>query len=458
MMDTAMPKGLIRKLMLRVVPLLVVGYFFNFLDRTAVSVAALQMRVDLELSAAAFGLGAGLFFVGYVIFELPSNILLHKFGARIWLARIMLSWGIVTILTCLVQEEIGFYVMRVLLGVAEAGAYPGIILYFTQWFPERERGKAVASLEVLVVLSLAFGAVGLGGVLTMDQLLGLAGWQWVFIIAGIPAVILGLLVLFFLPERPEDAKWLTTPEREWLVTRLAREASAKAKAGGGTLKTALANPRIWYLGVLYFTMVIGFWGITFWLPQIVQSRFEGISNFGAAALSAIPWCMAMVALVIVSWSSDRLNERKWHLAVPLLIAAAGLVVSVFTTSPVLALICIGIAAAGQRSATPVFWNHPAALVTGAGAAAALALINSVGNIGGFVGPYLLGFINQLTGSTNGGLLVFAGCFVVAAMMALAYKKPAAVDPAGAFLDDGDEQEPVHATRLARVGERDNDSA
>lgn len=430
-----MPKGLIRKLMLRVVPLLVVGYFFNFLDRTAVSVAALEMQVDLGLSAAAFGLGAGLFFVGYVIFELPSNILLHKFGARKWLARIMLSWGIITVLTCLVQGETSFYIMRVLLGIAEAGAYPGIILYFTQWFPSKERGKAVASLEVLVVLSLAFGAVALGGVLSMDQLLGLAGWQWVFIIAGIPAVILGVLVFFFLPERPEDAKWLTSTEREWLVTRLAREAKEKVQAGGGTLKTALTNARVWYLGVLYFAMVIGFWGITFWLPQIVQSQFEGISNFGAAALSAIPWLMAAVALVIVSWSSDRKNERRWHLAVPLLIAAAGLVVSVFTSSPVIALICIGIAAAGQRSATPVFWSLPAGLVTGAGAAAALALINSIGNIGGFVGPYLLGFIKDITGSANGGLLVFAACFVVAAIMGLLYKKPAeALSTEDAFND------------------------
>lgn len=422
-MTEIMPKGLTGKLIRRVALLLIIGYFFNYIDRTAVSVAALEMRADLGISAAAFGLGAGLFFVGYAICEVPSNILLHKIGPRIWMARIMISWGVITLLTCLVQGEVSFYIMRILLGIAEAGAYPGILLIFTTWFPSKMRGKAIASLEIFVLLALAGGAVGLGAVLNFDQFFGVEGWRWVFIIAGIPAVVVGLLVLFFLPESPQKAKWLSDSERTWLVNTLAEEAQAKERLGVSTIKSSFRNARIWYLSVLYFMMVVGFWGITFWLPQIVQSEFEGISNFEASALSAIPWLMAIVALIFVSASSDKRNERRWHAAIPLLIAAIALIVAVNVSNPWVALIGIGIAAAGQRSATPVFWNLPAGLVTGVGAAAALALINSVGNLGGFFGPYILGFFADLTGSNNGGLIFFAVCFCIAAIMLIAYKQP-----------------------------------
>lgn len=422
-MTDIMPRGLTGKLIRRVALLLSIGYFFNYLDRTAVSVAALEMRADLGISAAAFGLGAGLFFVGYAVCEVPSNILLHKIGARVWMARIMISWGVITLLTCLVQGEVSFYIMRILLGIAEAGAYPGILLIFTTWFPSKMRGKAIASLEILVLLALAGGAVGLGAVLNLHDFLGLEGWRWIFIIAGIPAVVVGLLVLFLLPQSPQKAKWLTPEEKTWLVATLAAEAKEKEKLGASTLRSAFTNARVWYLSVLYFMMVVGFWGITFWLPQIVQSEFDGISNFGASALSAIPWLMAIVALVFVSSSSDKRNERRFHAAVPLVVAAIALVVSTLVANPWVALIGIGIAAAGQRSATPVFWNLPAGLVTGAGAAGALALINSVGNLGGFFGPYILGFFADLTGSNNGGLIFFAACFVIAAIMIVTYRQP-----------------------------------
>jgi MFS transporter, ACS family, tartrate transporter len=418
----ATPPGLLRKLMLHVLPLLVIGYFVNYLDRTAVSVAALQMRTDLRLSEAAFGLGAGLFFVGYTLFEVPSNILLHKVGPRRWLARIMISWGIITIATLLAQGPASLYALRVLLGIAEAGAYPGIVFYFTKWFPARTRGRAISALEVLTALSLAFAAVIDGALLTFDQTMGLAGWQWVFLVSGIPAVVLGVLILFYLPDSPEKVRWLTPEERDWLVNTLAVEAKNREKEGVATLRGALTNPRILYLSLLYFAMVVGFWGITFWLPQIVKTHFAGISDFGAAALSAIPWVMAVVALILVSRNSDRTGERRWHIAIPCLIGAGGLVISVFTHSPVVSLLAIGLAAAGQRSATPVFWNLPAGLANGIGAAGALALINSIGNIGGFVGPYIMGAISAATGTTNGGLLLFAGCLAVAAIMAIGFKQ------------------------------------
>jgi ACS family tartrate transporter-like MFS transporter len=426
-MTSTMPKGLTGKLIRRVALLLIIGYFFNYIDRTAVSVAALEMRADLGISAAAFGLGAGLFFLGYAVCEVPSNILLHKIGARVWMARIMISWGVITVATCFVQGETSFYIMRILLGIAEAGAYPGILLVFTQWFPSKMRGKAIASLEILVLLALAGGAVGLGSVLNLGPVLGIDAWRWVFIVAGIPAVIVGILILFFLPQSPQKAKWLTPDEKTWLVTTLAAEAEEKEKLGASTLKSAFRNGRIWYLSVLYFMMVVGFWGITFWLPQIIQSEFEGISNFGASALSAVPWLMAIVALIFVSSSSDKRNERRWHAAIPLLVAAVALIVAVNVANPWIALLGLGVAAAGQRSATPVFWNLPAGLVTGVGAAAALALINSVGNLGGFFGPYILGFFAELTGSNSGGLIFFAACFVVAAIMLLAYKQPKPAD-------------------------------
>ena len=437
-MDAATtPPGLLRKLMLHVLPLLVVGYFVNYLDRTAVSVAALQMRADLGLSEAAFGLGAGLFFVGYAVFEVPSNILLHKVGPRRWLARIMISWGIITIATMLARGPASFYTLRVLLGIAEAGAYPGIVLFFTRWFPARTRGRSISALEVLTALSLAFAAVIDGALLTLDKTIGLAGWQWVFLVSGIPAVVLGVLILLFLPEHPEQARWLTTRERDWLVGTLSAEAKSRERAGVSTLRGAFTNPRVLYLALLYFTMVIGFWGITFWLPQIVQKQFTGISDFGAAALSAVPWIMAVVALILVSRHSDRTGERRWHIAVPCLVGACGLVVSVFVHSPVVSLLAIGLAAAGQRSATPVFWNLPAGLTNGIGAAGALALINSIGNIGGFVGPYVLGAIRAATGTASGGLLLFAGCLAVSAMLALGFRRT------------GDNEQELSATVPAR---------
>lgn len=434
----ATPPGLVRKLTLHVVPLLVIAYFVNYLDRTAVSVAALQMRSDLKLSEAAFGLGAGLFFVGYTVFEVPSNIFLHKVGPRRWLARIMISWGVITIATLLAKGPASFYALRVLLGIAEAGAYPGIVLYFTQWFPARARGRAISALEVLTALSLAFASVIDGALLTLNHAMGLAGWQWVFLVSGIPAVVLGVLILLYLPESPQKARWPTDREREWLVSTLAAEAETRQEEGLSTLRRSLTNPRILYLSLLYFAMVIGFWGITFWLPQIVQTMFTGISDFGAAALSAVPWLMAVVALIVVSRHSDKTGERRWHIAIPCLIAACGLVLSVFVHNPVISLLALGVAAAGQRSATPVFWNLPAGLVNGIGAAGALALINAIGNIGGFVGPYILGAITTSAGSADDGLLVFAGCLAVAAIMA------------GSFRLSGDNQKESHHQVAAKL--------
>jgi ACS family tartrate transporter-like MFS transporter len=335
------------------------------------------MNQDLGLTPAIFGFGAGIFFIGYILFEIPSNLALQRFGARIWIVRIMISWGIVAAGMSLVSGPIGFYAMRFLLGVAEAGFFPGIILYLTYWFPARERARIVSWFMVAVPLATVIGGPLSGVLLGLDGVGGLKGWQWLFIIEAIPAVLLGVAVLVLLDEKPEHANWLTPNERKELGAALKMSVKAARKNGYTQLEQALTKPRVLALGLLYFLIVVGLYGIGFWMPQVI--KLYGLTNLEVGLLTAVPYICASIATVLWGSHSDVTGERAWHVALPLLIAAAGFVWSAYTQTLLLTMVALSIATAGIYAAIGSFWSLPTAILSGTAAAAGLALVNSIGN-------------------------------------------------------------------------------
>ena len=407
----------------RLIPFLCICYIVNFLDRVNVGFAALHMNEDLGFSPSVYGFGAGIFFVGYIAFEIPSNLALQHFGARIWIARIMISWGVVATAMALVQSETSFYVMRFLLGVAEAGFFPGIILYLTYWFPAAERARIIALFMAAVPLATVIGGPVSGALLEMHGIWGLAGWHWLFVIEGVPAILLGIVALFFLTDRPEQAAWLTQDERLALSDRLAAEAAATRAVGYAGLGAALTRPRVLALGALYFLMVIGLYGIGFWMPQVIESF--GLAPLHVGFLTAIPYLFAAIAMVLWGRHSDRTGERRWHIALPLLLAAAAFAWSAYAGPLLPTMIALTLATLGFYAAFGPFWSLPTALLTGTGAAAGLALVNSMGNAGGFAGPYIVGVLRQATGSFSAALLFLAGALALGGLMALCFRDPAA---------------------------------
>ena len=375
-----------------------------------VGFAALQMNEALGLSARVFGRGAGVFFISYVAFEIPSNTILARVGARLWIARIMLTWGLVSSGMMFVSGVTSFYVMRFLLGAAEAGFFPGIIFYLTRWFPERERARTIALFMTAVLAAGIVGGPISGALLSIGGVWGLAGWQWLFLIEGLPAVVLGLVVLAKLTERPEQASWLTSGERAALAARLAEESIARA-ASPQTVMAALTNGRIWLLAVVYFTLPVALYAMSFWLPQILKIASGG-SDFQVGLLSAIPYAAGAIAMVIAGRHSDRTGERRWHVAVACVVGGAAFAASAYAQTLVASLVLLSIAMAGLASMLGPFWTLATAAVTGRAAAAGIALINSVGNIGGYVGPDLLGYARYTTHS------FFAGLVAVGAILAL----------------------------------------
>jgi MFS transporter, ACS family, tartrate transporter len=389
----------------RLVPFLFLLYIVAYLDRINVGFAALQMNAALGLSASAYGLGAGIFFVSYTLFEVPSNVVLARVGARLWIARIMLTWGLVSSGMMLVRGPTSFYVMRFLLGAAEAGFFPGIIFYLTQWFPARERARTIAAF---MTASLTAGIVGgpvSGALLSLDGASGLAGWQWLFLLEGVPAMVLGIVVLFYMTERPADAHWLSDVERSALVETLRRDAS-DGPASVQTVGSALASGRTWVLAIVYFTIPIALYAFGFWLPQIIQASSTG-SDFQIGLLAAIPYLLGACGMVIAARHSDRTGERRWHIAGAALAGGAAFIVSAFSPTLGVSLVALSMAMLGLASMFGPFWAFATAGLRGVGAAAAIALINSVGNTGGFVGPYVIGYIRDRTQSFTGGL-VFVG--------------------------------------------------
>jgi MFS family permease len=378
------------------------------------------MNQDLGLSQTAFGFGAGIFFLAYFLFEVPSNLLLERFGARKWIARIMLSWGLLSGLMAFIPNIAGatgmgsentFYLIRVLLGVAEAGFFPGIIFYLTLWFPAEYRARIVGYFMAAIPLSTVIGAPISGLLLTLHGAGGLAGWQWLFIMEAVPAVILSGFVFFYLTDKPADAAWLAADERRWLNERLTLERKQREAAQELTVGQALVNPHVIGLSLVYFGAVATNYGLGFFLPQIVKAF--GLTTFMTTVVSAAPYAVGTIAMVWWGRRSDRFAERRWHTAIPLFIAAAGIAASTVLDDPTLKMIAFCVAGFGIFACLPVFWTLPTAFLSGAAAAAGIAVINSIGNLAGFAGPFAMGWIKDHTGSYAGGLLLLAGLGVIA---------------------------------------------
>ena len=407
-------RATLRKVTSRLLPFLLLLYVVAWLDRVNIGFAALQMNRDLGFSAAVYGFGAGVFFVGYALFEIPSNLLLVRLGARRWIARIMLTWGALSIAMMFVEGPATFYALRFLLGVAEAGFLPGIIYYLGNWFPSAERARAVSWFMLAIPLSTVVGAPLAGVILSINGWQGLAGWQWLFLLEGVPAVLLGLVVFWYLTDSPEQAHWLKPAEREWLSAHMQAEHTRTHERHGLGVRAALMHPMVWRLGLIIFACQSGSYGLTLWIPQIVRN-LSGLSDLAVSMISAIPYVAASIGMIVIGASSDRSGERLMHVAVPSVIAAIGFAVSAYLTSPVPGMIALTVAAVGDLSTRGPFWALPTRFLSGGAAAGGIALMNTLGSLGGFVGPYAVGLVRTLTGGFAGGLLLLAGLLLAAAI-------------------------------------------
>nr|WP_218627163.1 MFS transporter [Caballeronia sp. dw_19] len=420
----------------RLVPFLILCYFIAYLDRVNVGFAALQMNKDLGLSSSAFGFGAGIFFIAYFFFEVPSNLLLEKFGARRWIARIMFTWGIlagamafipgISRLTGLSPAHV-FYTLRVLLGIAEAGFFPGIIFLLTLWFPAAYRARVVGYFMVAIPLSTVIGAPISGALLNLDKLASLAGWQWVYLVEALPALLLSFVVLFYLTDKPADATWLAADERDWLVGRQAQERAQREAVRAFSVREALFNPRVLAVALIYFGANATNYGLSFFLPQIVKGF--GLGNVQTGLVTSLPYIVGAFSMILWGRRSDRKLERKWHVAIPLLVAAGGIAASTALDDPVLKMIALSIAGFGIFGCLPVIWTLPAAFLSGAAAAGGIAAVNSLGNLAGFFGPYAMGWIKDSTGSFAAGLLCLAGAGLVAVAAVLLLRHDSALENA-----------------------------
>ena len=406
----------IAKVTARLVPFLVLCYFVAYLDRVNVGFAALTMNKDIGLSASAFGFGAGIFFLAYFIFEVPSNLILERVGARKWIARIMFTWGLISGATAFIVGETSFFIVRALLGIAEAGFFPGIIFYLTLWFPAVYRARIIGYFMAAIPLSTVIGAPISGLLLGMDGLMGMKGWQWMFIIEAIPALLMSVAVLFYLTDRPAEAKWLEPDERAWLAARLQLERTKRETVHHYSVAQALLNPKVLALSLVYFGAVSTNYGLSFFLPQIVKAF--GVSNLQAGFITALPYVIGVVSIVWWGRRSDRTLERRYHLAFPLFVASACIAISTMLDDPTMKMVALSIAGFGIFGCLPVFWTFPTAFLSGAAAAGGIALINSIGNLAGFAGPYAMGRIKDLTGSYTGGLLALAAAGFMAMIIVL----------------------------------------
>jgi MFS transporter, ACS family, tartrate transporter len=395
-------------------PILVIFYVLAYLGRSNLGYAALTMNVDLGISDAAFGLVAGIFFLAYFIFEVPSNILLDRFGARKWIARILVTWGIVIIGTGFVQNVEQLYIARFLLGIAEAGFFPGVILYLSRWYLGRDAAKAAAMFMLAIPISYMIGAPISGWIIDHAYWLGMPSWRWIFILEGIPSVIGGIACLFVLPDRIKDVKWLKDPQKEWLETSLAAEAALKpARSEGYLTRETLLNPKIWTLIVIYFAIEMGEYGLGFWTPLIIQRIGDSLSATNVGLLTAATYVFGAVAMIVWSRSSDRHRERRWHTIGPAVLCAAALVAIGFFAHSFVAVVFLAIIIAAVYALLGPFWSLQTYFLTGATAVVGIAMINSFGNLAGFVSPYLIGAMSDWTGDQ------FAGFYVIGALMLLA---------------------------------------
>jgi ACS family tartrate transporter-like MFS transporter len=424
--STACPDeaNIISRVIKRIVPFLCIVYFFCFLDRVNVGFAALTMNADLGLTATMFGFGTGVFFIGYVLFEIPSNLALRHFGARRWLARIMIGWGLISGATAFAWGPSSFYAIRFLLGVAEAGLFPGVIYYLAHWVPDRNRAHLLGLFMVAIALSGLFGAPLSGLLFNLDGVGGLAGWQWMFLVEAAPAVLLGFVTLYYLTDRPCDAMWLSPRERAWLQARMDLEEEQRARLYPLSLWQTFASVKVWSLGLVNFGLLVGLYTINFWFPQMI--REAGVTKpIEVGLIAALPALAGAVGMIAWSRHSDRVGERTWHLLFAIGLAIVGFSLAASTSNPTMSIVFLIIASLGIYSALPLFWSLPTRFLSGAGLAAGLALINSISNVGGYVGPQLMGYIKDRTASFAPAFGVIACVLVLAAIITL-FSDPAAI--------------------------------
>ncbi|EEA03591.1 major facilitator superfamily MFS_1 [Burkholderia sp. H160] len=417
-MSSELESRVSRKLMLRIVPFVMLLYFVSFLDRVNVGFAALSMNKAIGLSPTAFGLGGGLFFIGYFLFEVPSNLILHKVGARRWIARVMVSWGLVSLASAFVVGPNSFYALRFILGVAEAGFFPGIILYLSLWFPARQRAVAAAWFMAAAPISTAIGSPISGAIMKLPPIAGLADWQMLYILEALPAVVLGFCVLRYLTDKPAQAGWLQPEERDWLIAKLKLEADGRRAHAGHTAGalSALRDPRVLALALIYFGTSAGLYTLGLWAPLII--RQYGFDSFETGLLAAVPSVLAVIAMVLWAKNSDRTGERTWHVVIPCALACVGFVFAGNASTAVMIVLALVVVNVGISAAKAPLWAMPSMFLSGAGEAAGIAMINSVGNLGGFVGPFAIGWLKNVTGGYTAGLYVVGATLAVSAVVTL----------------------------------------
>jgi ACS family tartrate transporter-like MFS transporter len=414
----------IRKVRARIIPFVLTLFVIAVLDRNNIGFAALTMNKELAITSQQYGFIAGIFFVGYFIFEIPSNLLLHRIGARVWIARILISWGIITMLAGFVRSAHQLYAVRFLLGLAEAGYFPGILLYLTYWFRQRQLAQTVALFLTANPVANIIGAPFSAMILDRAHWFELTSWRWLLILEGVPAILGGALTYFLLPSRPAEAKFLTPEERNWLTTELSLEEQGKLASGRVTVGQALRHGRVWHLTAIYFAALLGSYSMIFWMPQFVRRLSSQYSNTTIGLLVMIPYLVGLPVMILVGRSSDRRLERRYHAAIPLMIAASSLTLlgTTASSSVLLSVMLWCLVASGTFSLWGPFWSLPNEFLTGFSAAAGIALINCFGNLGGFVGPYAIGAISNKTGSLQTGLVFVAFSLFASAMLILALRK------------------------------------
>ncbi|QRQ89154.1 MFS transporter [Cupriavidus oxalaticus] len=417
----------------RLLPFLFICYVAAYLDRVNVGFAKLQMLSDLKFSESVYGLGAGIFFIGYFVFEVPSNILLHRLGARVWISRIMVTWALVSAATLFVKTPAMFYALRFILGVAEAGFFPGIVLYLTYWYPSARRGRMNALFMIGIPVAGVVGGPLSGWIMqAFNGVQGLSNWQWLFLLEALPSLLLGIVTLFVLPNGIRAAAWLDERQKQLLEDNIARDGYAGAEA---SLRSIVSNGRVWRFAAIYFCCMMGLYGVSFYLPTLIKAA--GVKDaLDVGLLTAVPYAVAIVSMILVARSSDRHNERRWHLAMAGVAAAAGFYAStLYTGNIALVLLTLSLGTAGVLSMMPVFWTYPSSVLTGTAAAAGIAMINSIGNLAGFVSPSVIGWMKDVTHSTNAGLVVVAAALSVGAALTLTQRalsvSPTAPEPSRA---------------------------
>ncbi|ALC83116.1 MULTISPECIES: MFS transporter [Bacillus] len=419
----SLEKRTIRKVTLRIVPYMFIAYLVAFLDRVSITYSSMGgMDEALQLTASTFGLLSGIFFIGYFLFEIPSNLLLNKFGARKWIGRILVTWGIVTVITAWVESATHLLILRFLLGVAEAGFFPGMILYITFWFRQKERAKVVALFMTAPPIANALGAPLSTWIVENIHWAGMPGWRWLFILAGLPAVVLGIITFFYLIDKPEKAKWLTSEEKGWLNSELNKEKESKIKVNSLSMKEVFKNKVVWRFTFINLTFVIGLYGISFWMPRIIQSLSELFTDATLGFVTMIPFLCGAITMVLVGRNSDRTGERKYHSAIGPLLGSLGLIGVLISPHPIVSVILICVTTAGLYSFSGPYWAFASSMITAEAAVVGIGIVNSVGNFGGFIGPYMIGILNDATGSVVFGIAFLALMLILTSIQLLTVRK------------------------------------